>query len=278
MLRLFVFIIFLNINKLASDPIVCPLGAISYQGQCYWLNANPMTFIDAQITCRSANGKLVSIHDAFTNSFLGQEAWQTFSSSTDCWIGATTRTKPGTWSWLDNSEFKYADWKNTSFSEPKKDQCAALTMANNYWIGDDCTKTKPFICQDYTPTFGCPDKWTFYEPTQSCYFLTPSLTWTAAEAFCLNYTSHLSSILSVDEIVFSNKILKGNKWIGLYSFDNQRTWRWADGTFFNFTKWDSDNPQQMEASCVSSFNYFTNGDCSASLPGLCKKPFLSVGL
>uniref|UniRef100_G3VQF8 C-type lectin domain-containing protein n=1 Tax=Sarcophilus harrisii TaxID=9305 RepID=G3VQF8_SARHA len=69
------------------------------------------------------------------------------------------------------------------------------------------------------------------------YFSCGVKSWAAAEETCVSKGSHLTSVTSVDEQEFLyNKTNGVNFWNGLNKREDQKTFRWSDGTSFDEAK------------------------------------------
>uniref|UniRef100_A0A914QKR2 C-type lectin domain-containing protein n=1 Tax=Panagrolaimus davidi TaxID=227884 RepID=A0A914QKR2_9BILA len=122
-------------------------------------------FSAAEVFCAEIGGHLVSIHDAFLNSILAEEAITYFHESTmsDFWIGLTNLMSLSKWQWIDGTPTDFTNWAN---SEPKNvtgSNCATLSQSDGLWRAEDCFKTKPFICK-VDQSFFEPSKTTTKKP------------------------------------------------------------------------------------------------------------------
>jgi hypothetical protein len=250
----------------------CPDGSISSyidKSLCYSFQAKAMNFMAAEGICEGIGGKLASIHNAFENSFVNEQATEIFTDSTsdDLWGGATTLLASGQWSWIDGTLFDFTDWDTKQPQNVSDYNCAAITLKDGRWISDNCNKLKPFVClvkvlsQNVTTTtspkpVSCKPSWTYYVvngTTGYCYKAFDNATWIDAENTCkVEFkNSHLASIHTTDEALFVASLAhtsgyKGDcngykmAWIGGYTDDYNANWYWTDGTPFNYTKWPGD--------------------------------------
>jgi len=83
---------------------------------------------------------------------------------------------------------------------------------------------------------------------QHCYFWSDHIeTWDWAEQFCLKKGAHLASVTSNST---NQYILRGimkrnineNMWIGGTDKDEEGVWKWADGSPWEFTDWQTGRP------------------------------------
>ena len=73
------------------------------------------------------------------------------------------------------------------------------------------------------------------------------MSWNEAEAFCQQKNGHLASITSnsINQYVFEGRTSRGVvgfTWLGGNDIDKEGTWRWTDGSAFEFTSWRSGEP------------------------------------
>ena len=120
---------------------------------------------------------------------------------------------------------------------------------------------------------GCESGWTEFE--RACYkFAYNGLSWPSAKDACLSQDAHLTSVHSDDEQQFIESIILSNSlptWIGgkLETFDFQ----WEDGSEFDYTNWDSSEPN-YDGNCIimSLTNYkWYDYDCTSLGFFVCKK-------
>merc|ERR1719167_1866224 len=107
-----------------------------------------------------------------------------------------------------------------------------------------------------TTTTACVDDWEAHD--DRCYFWsTNTKTWNEAEAFCQQENGHLASITSeaINQYVMEGMNIRGLgwTWVGGNDIDEEGTWKWTDGSSFQFTFWYSGQPD----------NHGGNEDCMA---------------
>jgi C-type mannose receptor len=279
-----------------SSAAICPQNGIKWQSKCYIFATNLSAFITAEIDCVNSGGHLASIHDGFTNAFVAQESMLQFHGNTtsDVWIGATTFMNPGNWSWTDGTNFTFSQWNNSSM--PLDQRCGALSTLNGMWNSVDCYKEKPYVCAitdalttttkltttsttRISPTTPlspfCPNGWKYFNFTLSCYIKTPKqLDWSSAEEYCQAFGGHLISIHSQNEFNFyyNDYGMFGWNWIGLFSSDNMKTWKWSDESVLDYTNWAQGYPTTIGYPCVNAATSFkSDQNCMYVRYGVCKK-------
>lgn len=209
----------------------------------------------------------------------------------------------GNWSWTDGTSFDFNNWAK---GEPKNitgNDCATLTISDGYWQTNDCFIEKPYICKvakntfEPSPTYPvyayCPYPFIYFEPSHSCYGngnMTGPLDWTTAEKYCEAFGGHLPSVHSKEEAMllgcklriehtfFYTSILdnvfaaNSDFWTGAYSNDGGNTWKWSDGTKWDYNPWAQTYPFAKGNSCgVMWGGAIANFPCTEQHRPICKK-------
>ncbi|XP_074141669.1 C-type lectin domain family 4 member K-like isoform X2 [Sminthopsis crassicaudata] len=113
------------------------------------------------------------------------------------------------------------------------------------------------------------------------YFSCDVKSWAAAEETCVSKGSHLTSVTSVDEQEFLYKKTNGVYfWNGLNKREDQKTFRWSDGTLFDESKakgfWKDGEPNNNNGKehCVhfweKELKSWNDLDCESTLRFICK--------
>lgn len=104
-----------NLSIILSVPSVCPNGTITdpNSNNCYKFVSDNTSFNNSEEYCTGIGGHLASVSDAFSNTFIANQA-QKFFGNTDTylWLGGTASLNPGKWSWTDGTNFTYTNWAN----------------------------------------------------------------------------------------------------------------------------------------------------------------------
>uniref|UniRef100_A0A914Q700 C-type lectin domain-containing protein n=1 Tax=Panagrolaimus davidi TaxID=227884 RepID=A0A914Q700_9BILA len=261
---------------------------------CYSFQKTQLKYMEAQGICFGMNGNLAAIHNSFENVFINQEAETIFTESAvdDYWIGANDLFSPPTWTWLNESPFDFSDWEKGEPQNISMSNCGAVILQNGRWKSDDCYKEKPFVClvkpdanpvmsttstsgptTTLTPTTtttkkpkpkSCPVSWQYYNTTGYCYIVLGGEFWQDAEQRCVISGGHLVSIHSLEEDLYVTHLVSGapahglyGVWIGLYTEDSNRNWKWTDGTPFDYHNWRADYPVNTG---LQSFGDLITGD------------------
>uniref|UniRef100_A0A914PIG3 C-type lectin domain-containing protein n=1 Tax=Panagrolaimus davidi TaxID=227884 RepID=A0A914PIG3_9BILA len=180
---------------------------------------------------------------------------------TDFWIGLTNMMPGGNWTWTDGTPLDFTDWDNGEPENITGNNCAGQSINGGIWKTDDCYKTKPYICKvdktffdpppqttKYPIYANCPFPFTYFQPTHSCYGVgnyTGPLNWTLGQQHCEAFGANLTSIHSVEELLFlGSLVFIGHNlyWTGAFSIDGGNSWKWADGSPWDYNSWANGYP------------------------------------
>lgn len=114
-------------------------------------------FSDAEQSCQKAGAHLVSIVDAYEESFLRYYLWKN-GKLNRYWIGLQSQVESTTddvvnasqvFEWTDKWPVYYTHWAE---QEPKtleepQDQCVSMGRLTGNWLTDQCDNLKPYICK-----------------------------------------------------------------------------------------------------------------------------------
>ncbi|XP_022596299.1 CD209 antigen-like protein C [Seriola dumerili] len=135
----------------------------------------------------------------------------------------------------------------------------------------------------------CPAGWRMF--TFTCYFLsTQSDSWEKAREDCRAREADLVIIDSLEKQEFLTKVvIKGDSWIGLTDKNNEKTWKWIDGTLPTVKFWQkgqpdkgNGNPKWGEEDCaviqpgMKTDENWNDLRCDASKPWICEKNALAL--
>ncbi|KAG9489730.1 hypothetical protein GDO78_005592 [Eleutherodactylus coqui] len=133
------------------------------------------------------------------------------------------------------------------------------------------------------PRSACPPGWFFYK--SHCYgYFRFALPWSEAEFECVSYGhgAHLASILDDAEasIIASHVAAYNPKvdvWTGLHDPDQNRRWKWSDGSMYSYRPWGNGEPNNLQNAeyCVelriaSKFRQWNDKPCETENHFVCK--------
>jgi len=99
------------------------------------------------------------------------------------------------------------------------------------------------------------------------------MSWPLARSYCQTQKAELASITNSATNLFLTSLTHETSWIGGFRIGS--TWRWTDGSPWNYTNWSFNNPSNYEGvQDKTSFNWKGVGswdDCSkhVSYPFIC---------
>nr|KAF6307713.1 C-type lectin domain family 4 member F [Myotis myotis] len=120
------------------------------------------------------------------------------------------------------------------------------------------------------------------------YFSHVKKSWQEAEKSCVSQGAHLASVTSAEEQAYLTEFTRSsNYWIGLNDRGTEGSWRWIDGTPFNYARsrvfWNDNQPDNwqhgngQDEDCVHVQQKWNDNNCNALYQWICKKP-LSQGV
>ncbi|KAG9274629.1 galactose-specific lectin nattectin-like [Astyanax mexicanus] len=131
----------------------------------------------------------------------------------------------------------------------------------------------------------CPFGWVKYG--ERCFtYVSQYRDWTSAEAYCVSQGANLASIHTELENMFVKALVRaydpiGNPtWIGLSACQKPYTWFWSDGTKYDYSKWNSNEPNRFNDECCVQINWldvhtrnkeWNDNLCSGALASVCVK-------
>uniref|UniRef100_A0AAR2IIC7 C-type lectin domain-containing protein n=1 Tax=Pygocentrus nattereri TaxID=42514 RepID=A0AAR2IIC7_PYGNA len=124
----------------------------------------------------------------------------------------------------------------------------------------------------------CPLGWVKFD--RRCFsYVSQTLDWASAEAYCLNQGANLASIHSENEYQTVKALIRAYDpkqnptWLGLNNCQKRRSWFWSDGTKFGYTKWNKGEPNNLNEECCVHMNWRDWNDipCNLAYPFVCVK-------
>uniref|UniRef100_A0A673A4T2 C-type lectin domain-containing protein n=2 Tax=Sphaeramia orbicularis TaxID=375764 RepID=A0A673A4T2_9TELE len=118
-------------------------------GRCYEFNPTPMSFQDAEASCRSLapNAELSSV----TSDNLHARLVSLVTSGGDrtpvlTWLGGRVKNQQG--SWVDGSEWSYSDWMpgHPNIHTDKPVCVEMFKIDQSWWTAADCELKRASIC------------------------------------------------------------------------------------------------------------------------------------
>ncbi|KAL7875610.1 hypothetical protein AOLI_G00105730 [Acnodon oligacanthus] len=136
---------------------------------------------------------------------------------------------------------------------------------------------KPMGVKPFHPK--CPFGWVRYEGRCFIYFPQP-LDWASAEAKCLTKGAHLVSIHNDDEYQLLKALIRvydpkeNPTWLGLNDCQKWDSWFWSDGTKYDYSKWNRNEPNHNNGECCVHMNWSDQKDwndipCDLAYPSVC---------
>ncbi|KAL2098959.1 hypothetical protein ACEWY4_005439 [Coilia grayii] len=261
----------------SKDSVKCKEGREEFHGSCYYLANASQTWAEAQQTCKSTGGNLVSIGSEEEDNFV-----KSLFNNTVVWIGGY-RKQPDAmaWKWVSGENMEYSNW---SSGQPRTfvDKNYIMMFKDGTWGNEVGTLPYPFVCEE-NPIPTCDDGYFLFR--SYCYaFKEEKLAFVDAQKDCVANGGNLASVHSDKENKFLVKLTqKTYAWIGgRRDEENSEIWLWTDHTPFNYDGWAKKQPAANPANLCILMNYpdgvdsvgWSNELCDFAYSYVCEKPQL----
>jgi len=258
-------------------------------------SAQGVSWFDHQIQCDAIGGFLPELIsedqvELFKNVLLSFDG--IFGTSL-VFLGGSDLTHQNEWRWLHFEEaVNNGTWeagRPDTTPESGKD-CMAVMSNSGLWMDISCTEINdqvglmcmkeniPPVTTPGAPL--CEEGWTFFQnETKSCYFwVKEPAAWTDASASCQSMipgTTNLVSIQNEAETIFlatlAGGTAKDNFFTGGFRepggeapWNATGTWKWSDGSEWNYQNWFSGQPNDEDG-------YYVFANCYGSKGKWCDK-------
>uniref|UniRef100_A0A3B1JA80 Mannose receptor, C type 1b n=1 Tax=Astyanax mexicanus TaxID=7994 RepID=A0A3B1JA80_ASTMX len=248
--------------------------------QCYKLNLEKKTWLDARSSCKQLGGNLASVTNSLLQATLTLKMAE--DNSPDLWLGLSNLA--GYFKWTDGSSFTFIAWRQEYYYYSSEPRCATIggkqSSKPGKWLQNDCNDTNGYICSralDHlikpTPT-ELPK--TFIKLGNSSYMLVQTnMTWKEAQSHCQSVGANLVSIQDVFTQSYIH--LQAHKvgrplWIGLNSMETDGYFLWIDNWQLNIQNWDYGEPKK-DHPCVyvDTDGNWKSAKCNQTYYSVCKK-------
>ncbi|XP_066537916.1 lactose-binding lectin l-2-like isoform X2 [Hoplias malabaricus] len=125
---------------------------------------------------------------------------------------------------------------------------------------DKHSEQEYFIVQQSSCSLQCPSGWVTYGK-RCIKYVNEAMAWASAEM--------------VKALIRAHDSKENPTWIGLSDCQEQKMWIWSDGSKFNYTKWNPDEPNFSKGECCVHINFGETKDWN-DIPCTLKHPFVCV--
>ncbi|XP_002663014.2 macrophage mannose receptor 1 [Danio rerio] len=286
------------INSTLPLPTVRPGGCSPewtiFQGSCYKLFQNKMTWHDARNLCISHGGNLVSILTHEEQAFL---TTLMLDSVDDIWIGFNDVNWEMRFLWTDGKGVSYTNWaKGVPSSMPDGPSRMYEFGSENYdcvvmlrspekmtgmWKVQMCGDQQGFICKRKTdtqlirPVTTAAPQHFFTLGNDSYKVQKEKMSWDEARRQCKASDADLASVrnsISQAYTILTVSKLKEPLWIGLNSNLTSGQYRWVDNWLLSYSRWATGEPKNNLA-CVyiDTDGRWKTATCNNTYYSLCKQ-------
>ncbi|XP_042285556.1 macrophage mannose receptor 1-like isoform X1 [Thunnus maccoyii] len=240
----------------------CSSPWIPYNGHCFHLRRDPLSWTNAQRECRKEGGDLVGIRNVEDQSFVISQLG--YASTDELWIGLNDKKTEGFFEWSDHSTVSFTSWE---FGKPTvstvTDDCVLIRGEQGNWADRGCDEKHGFICMKQSETestgdevvldLGCKVGWKRHG--SYCYFVgTETKTFDEAKDDCKTSDSYLADVSNgVDNAFLVSLVgLRPEEyfWLGLSNQKNIDEFVWTNTDSVRFTHWNTEMPGHLQG-CVA---------------------------
>lgn len=132
-------------ERAGVPDLACPPGWIGINQSCYLPVDTPQSFPDADRSCTSLGGFLVSIQSAQENIDVHSLI------NSDSWIGYNDIASEGTFVWVQGVPTTYTNWFSGAPDNLAPGQDCALIYAGppgpGQWNDQACNEQRAYVCE-----------------------------------------------------------------------------------------------------------------------------------
>uniref|UniRef100_A0A914DIF2 C-type lectin domain-containing protein n=1 Tax=Acrobeloides nanus TaxID=290746 RepID=A0A914DIF2_9BILA len=123
----------------------CPKG---YQSSvdnwtCYYGSSSPLSWADAEVTCRAQGAYLATVNSVFENADIASYLSKNYSSCNSFSIGLYSHY--GDWIWSNYATSTFRFWKSGYPTNDTNALCVVLNQDGS-WSNQPCTNTQCYVC------------------------------------------------------------------------------------------------------------------------------------
>ncbi|HEX2750541.1 MAG TPA: lectin-like protein, partial [Verrucomicrobiales bacterium] len=227
----------------------------------------PMSWTEADATCRALGGHLATIDSEAENDFI----YQTMAAEYVCWLGAR-RHADSTWRWTTGEPFEWTRWaagepsntdnvenflnfgnsrltyfqKGPSWNDHRDEGDSSgwwITYPVCEWEGPDTPHAvpSPALHAATLPRTSI----RFFEGSGHWYArINEPMTWTEAQQVCQALGGYLACVTTEEENAFVFSAFASDRlcWLGGTDAEKEGSWRWVSGEPFTLTAWAESEP------------------------------------
>ncbi|KAK0427242.1 hypothetical protein QR680_010130 [Steinernema hermaphroditum] len=238
-------------NLYEPNAETCPNGWAHNGRYCYnyFKSEKQISWADSNKNCLSVGSHLASIHSEEENQFVGALA-NSKNYNDNPWLGLIVGKSNSSYAWSDGTPFDFAKWYIIQDIDTEDTYIQLFLNRNDFgwenYHGVGVEHNRHYVCKRNP----CPVRWLNFEGSCYRYFINPDkkpLSWTEARDKCRLVSSELASSHSEEENKFIGSLaestaLDNSPWIGLEIGPYLKSFKWADGSKYDFHIWNKETP------------------------------------
>nr|QNH72444.1 toxin candidate TRINITY_DN32570_c0_g2_i1.p1 [Pachycerianthus borealis] len=114
----------------------------------YQFVSTPLSWFEADRSCKACKGNLVSIENREENAYLVKQL-KSVNGVFKFWTGMNFEDRSMQWQWDDGKHYRYTNWHNGQQYHGRDEQCGFIYKEKHLgkWEDDNCYKPLPYICK-----------------------------------------------------------------------------------------------------------------------------------
>lgn len=248
-----------------------------FNGNRYRVYNGRKKWNEAKSYCESLGGHLVTITSSEEQSFV-----ESINKNTNRWIGGyRDNSSSDVWKWVTDEKWEYTNWgkgePNNSTNVITNENCVAIWPYKWNDLNNNSSEQSGFICEwedvydiIYSDVTADSSKEVYNGSTYQIFRAKDGFSWESEKNYCESMGGHLLTINSEDEQMFIEELISNYQiinplcsnelHIGGYFSTKDDEWHWVDGSKFNYTNWDVNQPDYYDNEDKISINAVTQHD------------------
>ena len=236
---------------IASSPLCMTAYFSNVNGNWYVINPLSQNWQDAKESAEVQGGYLASITSGQENKWISDTFGIDYNGDY-FWFGGNDIEVEGTWQWTNGEPWEYTNWQsgNPNNAEGLED---ALTWFHVTSYNDDGYTWNDRDPADLRASLTEYDtNYIYNSSTGHWYGINPiPMTWQDAQVSAVEAGGYLASITSGQENkwisdTFGPHYNGDYYWLGGNDNEVEGTWQWTNGEPWDYTNWQSGNPDNAE--------------------------------
>jgi len=241
-----------RVNFTVTEKDYIPTKTISYNNKVYALYDYKTSWNVANDIANKIGGHLATVGSVEEQNKIVE--LMSFGNKDLYWLGGTDSATEGVWSWIDGTPWNYTNWAS---GEPNN--AVYLDQKENYLqvYKNGVWNDLPKIAYETSSVGFIVEIENYLNPiatnvyNKNTYMLFDyDMTWTEANEYCKLLGGHLATISDANEQTAIETLVSKSAWnlyyLGATDKTTEGTWNWVDGTPWDYTNWNTGQPDDYQ--------------------------------